>query len=242
MIASTTTPVSRLSVRHANASRRGSIAAAGLVAAVGAHIAVSGELDVIPIAPAIWAMLICAVALLGVRTAVFSKRSWPVTLALVVGSQLAMHVGMVKAPWAFGLRIHHEAVLIATGVVTRTYTSTTTGGGAFTASIPIRATTTIRATAAALGSPTITVISRERVTVKDRVRASRSATVVVSPALPGRALLLRPVGFQPLATARVRNGVATFHVPASAAGRAQVVIIPDGGRAERAQSSVFRIQ
>ena len=112
MIASTTTPVSRLSVRHANASRRGSIAAAGLVDAVGAHIAVSGELDVIPIAPAIWAMLICAVALLGVRTAVFSKRAWPVTLALVVGSQLAMHVGMVKAPWAFGLRIHHEAVLI----------------------------------------------------------------------------------------------------------------------------------
>ncbi len=155
----------------------------------------------------------------------------------MVGAGTARVTGVVA-----GAQAGVAVTLIATGVVTRTYTSTTTGGGAFTASIPIRATTTIRATAAGLGSPTITVISRERVTVKGRVRASRSATVVVSPALPGRALLLRPVGFQPLATARVRNGVATLHVPASAVGRAQVVIIPDGGRAERAQSSIFRIQ
>ena len=53
MFASTTTSVSRLSARHAHAVRRGFIAAAGLAAALGAHIAASGGLDVIPIAPAL---------------------------------------------------------------------------------------------------------------------------------------------------------------------------------------------
>jgi hypothetical protein len=53
MFASTTTSVSRLSARHAHAARRASTTTAGLVAALSAHIAASGELDVIPIAPAL---------------------------------------------------------------------------------------------------------------------------------------------------------------------------------------------
>lgn len=132
--------------------------------------------------------------------------------------------------------------LAATGVASATYSATTTAGGAFSARIPIRATTTIRATAAGLGSPTITVIAREKVVVPRSARASSSLKVVVTPALPGKALLLRPTGFEPLATARVRGGVATFRIPASAIGRAQVVIIPDGARAERGQSAVFRVK
>ena len=131
--------------------------------------------------------------------------------------------------------------IIAVGTATATYSATTTAGGVFAARVPIRATTTIRAAAAGLGSPTITIISRERAAVRGTPRAGTTLTVAVSPALPGRALLLRPVGFQPMATTRVRGGTAVFRVPTSAVGRAQVVIIPDGARAERGQSSIFRI-
>ena len=87
----------------------------------------------------------------------------------------------------------------------------------------------------------ITVVSRERAVVRGAARAGATMKVIVSPALPGKALLLRPTGFQPMATVRVRGGVATFRVPTFAVGRAQIVIIPDGARAERGQSSIFRI-
>ena len=155
----------------------------------------------------------------------------------VIGAGTAKVTGTVSGADA-GVPVSITAV----GTATATYSATTAAGGAFTARIPVRATTTIRATAAGLGSPTITVIARERVAIRGAARAGATLKVVVSPALPGKALLLRPVGFQPMATARVRGGVATFRVPASAVGRAQVVIIPDGARAERGQSSIFRIK
>ena len=157
--------------------------------------------------------------------------------ARMVGGGTALVTGTVA-----GADSGIAVTLAATGVSSATYAATTTAGGAFSARIPIRATTTIRATAAGLGSPTITVIAREKVAVPRFARASSSLKVTVAPALPGKALLLRPTGFEPLASARVRAGVATFRIPASAIGRAQVVIIPDGARAERGQSAVFRVK
>lgn len=157
--------------------------------------------------------------------------------ARVVGGGMARVAGVVA-----GVEAGVPLAVTYTGVGTTSVLATTEAGGAFTVRIPIRATTTIRATAEGLSSPTVTVIARERVAVRSVVRAAGVMKATVSPALPGKALLLRPVGFQPLATARVRNGVATFRVPASAVGRAQVVIIPDGGRAERGQSPIFRIK
>lgn len=88
------------------------MAAAGLVSALVAHVVAFGEIDLLPIAPALWGMLIGIAAVLGTRAPGFVTRAWPVTVGLVVASQAAMHIGMVEAPWAFGLRIHHEESLV----------------------------------------------------------------------------------------------------------------------------------
>ncbi|GEM_PF-1155725 len=105
----------RLSLSRAHAARRASIAVAGLIAGIAAHVASSGGLDVLPIAPALWAMLIVLVAVVGTRRAPFQVRGAGATLALVVVSQAAIHVAMVGAPWAFGLRIHHADTLVTPG-------------------------------------------------------------------------------------------------------------------------------
>ena len=102
----------RLSASRAHAARRASVAAAGLMSAMVAHVVAFGEIDLLPIAPALWAMLIGIAAVLGARSPSFVTRAWPVTLGLVVASQMVMHIGMVEAPWAFGLRIHHEESLV----------------------------------------------------------------------------------------------------------------------------------
>lgn len=101
-----------LSAGRAHAARRASVAAAGLVSALVAHVVAFGEIDLLPIAPALWGMLIGIAAVLGTRAPGFVTRAWPVTVGLVVASQAAMHIGMVEAPWAFGLRIHHEESLV----------------------------------------------------------------------------------------------------------------------------------
>lgn len=77
-----------------------------------AHVVAFGGIEMLPIAPALWGMLIGIAAVLGSRSTVFAARAWPVTLGLVFASQAAMHIGMVEAPWAFGLRIHHEESLV----------------------------------------------------------------------------------------------------------------------------------
>lgn len=157
--------------------------------------------------------------------------------ARLIGGGMARVAGVVAGAGA-GLPV----TISATGRSVVTVTTRTDGTGAFTARVPIAATTSIRATAAGLGSPTVRVIARERVTVRRAVSAGARMTATVAPALPGKAVLVRPGGFAPLATARVRGGRAAFVVPVSAVGRAQVVIIPDGDLAERGQSTTFRIQ
>ena len=112
MVTEPTPPGTRVPASRAHSARRGAIAAAGIIAALGAHVAASGGLDLLPIAPALWVMMIGIVALLGTRARAFSPRTWPVTVALVVLSQAVVHVGMVETPWAFGLRIHHAEALV----------------------------------------------------------------------------------------------------------------------------------
>ncbi len=72
-----------------------------------------GGLDVLPIAPALWVMIVGLAAVLGTRSARFAPRTWATTLGLVLLSQLVMHVGMAEAPWVFGLRVHHQAALVS---------------------------------------------------------------------------------------------------------------------------------
>lgn len=104
-----------LSPARAHALRRASIAAAGVVSAIAAHVAATGELAVLPVAPALWAMAIALAAVIGTRRAPFAARGLGVTAAFVVASQVVMHLGMVAAPWAFGLQPHHAEPIVTPG-------------------------------------------------------------------------------------------------------------------------------
>jgi hypothetical protein len=104
-----------LSTARAHSARRALIAAAGVASAIVAHVAASGDLSLLPVAPALWAMLIALAAVIGTRRAPFAARGIGVTALLVVASQAAMHVGMVFAPWAFGLQAHHADPLLTPG-------------------------------------------------------------------------------------------------------------------------------
>ena len=104
-----------LSHARAHAIRRAGIAAAALGSAIGAHMIAMGSWDALPIAPAIWAMLIAGAALIGTRNRVFCCRGIPATVALVLASQVVCHMAMAAAPWAFGLQAHHDVPLISLG-------------------------------------------------------------------------------------------------------------------------------
>lgn len=99
----------------AGAARRALLACAVLVAALAAHVVSVGELSIIPIAPALWLMLIAGAAVTGVRSQrVFRARGALATLGLLLVGQAVLHAGITYAPWAFGLDIHHQGAL-ATG-------------------------------------------------------------------------------------------------------------------------------
>lgn len=104
-----------ISAARAHAARRALIAAAGVTSAIAAHVVSMGELEMLPVAPALWAMIIAVAAIAGTRRRPFAARGMAVTASLVVGAQLAMHAGMVYAPWAFGLVAHHAEPLITPG-------------------------------------------------------------------------------------------------------------------------------
>ncbi len=83
-----------------------------MVGALVAHVASMGGVHVMPIGPVVWAMLIAVVAVVGTRRAAFAPRGVVTIAALVVLSQVLMHAGMVLAPWAFGLGVHHAEAWI----------------------------------------------------------------------------------------------------------------------------------
>ena len=101
-----------LSPARAHAARRASIAAAGVLSAIGAHVAAMGELSMLPVAPALWAMFIGLAAIIGTRRAPFAIRGIGITALFVIASQVVMHLGMVTAPWAFGLAAHHAEPML----------------------------------------------------------------------------------------------------------------------------------
>lgn len=101
-----------LSPARAHAARRASIAAAGVVSAIAAHMAAMGEMAILPVAPALWAMFIGLAAVIGTRRAPFAVRGIGITALLVLASQMVMHVGMVTAPWAFGIAAHHAEPML----------------------------------------------------------------------------------------------------------------------------------
>ncbi|MCX6409209.1 MAG: hypothetical protein NT143_02010 [Actinobacteria bacterium] len=101
------------SVDGVRAARRGLVAGAALLAALVAHAVAEGGLSIIPIAPALWIMLLAAAVVLGMRTGrSFRPRGAIVIFALLLVGQLALHAAMTYAPWAFGLDIHHAMPIV----------------------------------------------------------------------------------------------------------------------------------
>jgi len=114
----------------------------------------------------------------------------------------------------------------------------TQADGTFSLLVPVRETTRLRAVAEGIGSQTrtLTVVSRVHIRI---ARTPGGGAVVrgrVSPKLPGRVLLLRANGVEPVAATRARDGRFRLRLRQPRRGRYQAVFIPSGARAERSTS------
>ena len=111
--------------------------------------------------------------------------------------------------------------------------------GGFSTSITLSETTRIRAAVGGLRSQTLTVTmySRTRITVRRPRKGGVLIKGRVTPALPGRVLLLKTTAFTPAAKTVARRGRFQFRFKHLQRGRYQAVFIPFKGRAERSTSN-----
>jgi hypothetical protein len=116
---------------------------------------------------------------------------------------------------------------------------TTAADGTFSARLRLTETTAVRAAAGGLGSPTLTIkmFSRTRIKVKRLRGGGVLVSGRVSPALPGRVLLLRTTAVRPSARTTARKGRFRFRLRHARRGRYEAVFIPSRGRAERSTSN-----
>lgn len=98
--------VTRLSVANALAARRLAVAGGALAVSVLAHRAAVGDLDVTWATPVVWMGLLAVVAVVGPRRR-FRPRGPVGCLVAMCSAQIAVHMAMGVAPWAFGLVPHH---------------------------------------------------------------------------------------------------------------------------------------
>jgi hypothetical protein len=116
---------------------------------------------------------------------------------------------------------------------------TTEADGTFSTSIRLSQTSRLRATAGGLRSQTLTIKMFSKTLIA--VRRMRNGGVLVrgrvSPALPGRVLLLRTSAVKPSARTSARKGRFKFRLKDPRPGRYQAVFIPSRGRAERSTSN-----
>jgi len=100
---------------QALALRRLLLTVAGLTGTLVAHALCSGGLVVAPAAPLVWGSIGCLAVVAGPRRRRPLWREWPPLglLARVVAVELALHVALTAAPWAFGITVHHSPDLVA---------------------------------------------------------------------------------------------------------------------------------
>jgi hypothetical protein len=120
-----------------------------------------------------------------------------------------------------------------------TSTLTTAADGSFSARIAIGETTRLRAVAEGIGSNELTVTAKSKVRIKVKRHKNGSATVTgtVEPRLAGKVQWLRSTAIKPSARVNTRNGTFRIKLKNPRPGRYQAVVIPAGGRAERATSN-----
>ena len=92
------------------AARRGLLAGGVLAAALAAHLSALADTRLIAGAPALWLALIAVAALVGPRRG-WRPRHPGTTFAAALTGQLALHMAMSVAPWAFGMSAHHASGL-----------------------------------------------------------------------------------------------------------------------------------
>jgi hypothetical protein len=116
---------------------------------------------------------------------------------------------------------------------------TTRADGAFSTSLRLTQTSSLRAMAGGLRSEvrTITVFSKTRIIVRRLRGGGVLVRGRVNPALPGRVLLLRTDAVRPSARTSARKGRFRFRFNRLRPGRYQAVFIPSKGRAERSTSN-----
>ncbi len=102
--------VTRLSAANALAARRLAVAGGALAVSMLAHRVAVGDLDVTPATPVVWMGLLAMVAMVGPRRS-FRPRGPLACIVAMCAAQVAVHLGMGIAPWAFGLVPHHAAGL-----------------------------------------------------------------------------------------------------------------------------------
>jgi hypothetical protein len=121
-----------------------------------------------------------------------------------------------------------------------TRTLTTAADGTFSARLRISEKTRLRAEAGGIGSQTLTVAVKSKVRIKVRRLKDGDVRIAgrVSPALPGRVLLLRTTDVSPRARTRPKkSGRFAFRFDHLSHGRYEVVFIPSAGRALRSTSN-----
>jgi hypothetical protein len=118
----------------------------------------------------------------------------------------------------------------------------TEADGSYALLVPVNESTRVQAVAEGIhsGTRTIGVRSRTRLRVRHAHSGAAYLSGTVAPALPGRALLLRPDSPAVLARAAVTRGRFAFH--RRLRGAYQVVYVPSGERAERSSSNTARIR
>lgn len=100
---------------QALALRRLLLTVAGLTGTLVAHALCSGGLVVAPAAPLVWGSIGCLAVVAGPRSRRPRWREWSPLglLARVVAVELALHVALTGAPWAFGVTVHHSPDIVA---------------------------------------------------------------------------------------------------------------------------------
>jgi hypothetical protein len=123
---------------------------------------------------------------------------------------------------------------------------TTEADGSFAVALAVKETTRLQAVAGGIhsGTLTVTVRSRTRLRVRHPKRGAAYLRGTVAPALPGRALLLRPNSPTVIARRAVAHGRFTFRPTRHRRlhGRYQVVFVPSHGRAQRSTSNTARVR
>jgi len=154
----------------------------------------------------------------------------------IVGSGHALITGSVR-PARAGVSVS----IARSGISKTTSVVTTESDGSFAAVIALRETTDVQALAGSIHSDTKTIEVRSRTRIR-LARAKHGAAMLrgrVTPALPGRALLLRPNSPTVIASRPVTGGAFAFRLHGRS-GALQVVYVPADERAERSTSNTVR--